>query len=569
MKVTYQLSQFSLDPQTNVYLHPNRQHIDYSDGVATEEKLYQIISQVKDRSIFSPQLQANIKDWPSEYHFSSSRHNLLRHIHFQPHDQILELGCGCGAITRQLGETGAQIIAIEGSLHRAKIAALRCQDLPNVKIYCANFQDLDFDQTYNFVTYIGVLEYSPQYFIGNNPIKQALTVAYQTLNQNGTLIIAIENQLGLKYFCGFSEDHTGIPFYGLENRYHTRTPVTFGKYNLTQQLSQAGFISILFHYPYPDYKLPKIVLTDSAFAHNQFHPNELIQQVNSRDYATHIEPPINEQLVIPVLAKNHLLQDLSNSFLVFASKAKNHQISQINPKLLAVVYTLDRIPQFNHQTKFILQSSGSIKIKKNHFQSPTTQQKKTILVQSLKPEQYYKGKNLHTQLISSIQKDNFNQFTTFCQQYVKFIQNHSLLKINKANIFHSQVKPEYIDCLPTNIIIQKTMKYIDQEWIYNRPYKLIHLLIRALIRYTDSYPKFFCNHLLKKDHQIETLFHYLKIPISQTDIDEYFQINQEIYDQIYSPVKINQQNLQISRSSSNRLIQIILKIKKKLFSNYV
>ena len=67
------------------------------------------------------------------------RHNLLRHLNFKKGASLLELGAGCGAITRQLGELGLDVTAVEGSPLRAKINRVRCSDLENVRVYAANF----------------------------------------------------------------------------------------------------------------------------------------------------------------------------------------------------------------------------------------------------------------------------------------------------------------------------------------------------------------------------------------------------------------------------------------------
>src|SRR5271157_442229 len=92
----------------------------YSDGAEVEERLYRVIRDAKDRSTFSRELAPAITDWPSEYHLSRGRHCLLRPLGIKPGDTVLELGAGCGAITRYLGEIGALVVAVEGSLLRAR-----------------------------------------------------------------------------------------------------------------------------------------------------------------------------------------------------------------------------------------------------------------------------------------------------------------------------------------------------------------------------------------------------------------------------------------------------------------
>ncbi|SVE34537.1 uncharacterized protein METZ01_LOCUS487391, partial [marine metagenome] len=110
MKV--KLEQFIPGEMANLYMYPQSQKFNFSDGIEVENKIYKVLSHIKDKSVFSEELGCSFDDWASEYHFSRKRANLLRHIPFKRLDHVLELGAGCGAITRQLGETGAIITAV-------------------------------------------------------------------------------------------------------------------------------------------------------------------------------------------------------------------------------------------------------------------------------------------------------------------------------------------------------------------------------------------------------------------------------------------------------------------------
>src|ERR1035438_223740 len=122
------------DDQLHLYRTENSGEFSYSDGVEVEERLLSIVANAKDRGTFSQELAESICDWPGEYHFSRFRHCLVRPLDLHAGDKVLELGCGCGAITRFLGEIGANVVAVEGSLARAHVAAERCRELSNVRV---------------------------------------------------------------------------------------------------------------------------------------------------------------------------------------------------------------------------------------------------------------------------------------------------------------------------------------------------------------------------------------------------------------------------------------------------
>ena len=134
----------------------------------------------------------------------------------------MEIGCGCGAITRYLGDQGINVDAIEGAQRRADIAQLRCRDLNNVRIINANFNDLKIPEaSYDAIFIIGVIEYAGKFLSGAKSNEAAVISILKNLQaaltENGVLVIAIENRNGLKYWLGATEDHYGRSFVGISD----------------------------------------------------------------------------------------------------------------------------------------------------------------------------------------------------------------------------------------------------------------------------------------------------------------------------------------------------------------
>ena len=75
--------------------------ISYSDGA--EERVYQMIRDASDLSSMSDELAAQATSWAERYHLATSRANLLRPFALPNDAVVLEIGAGCGAITRSLG----------------------------------------------------------------------------------------------------------------------------------------------------------------------------------------------------------------------------------------------------------------------------------------------------------------------------------------------------------------------------------------------------------------------------------------------------------------------------------
>lgn len=316
------MNDFIYDKQFRVWHRSNLENFAYSDGEEVEKYLYDVVSSSKDKSSHSQELNSHIKDWPTEYHLSSVRQNLLRPFDFSKCNRILDLGCGCGAILRFFGESGTkEVIGVDGSFARAKVASARCEDLSNVNVYVSNLMDFKSEEKFDVISLIGVLEYSPMFIDSEDPVNTCLKHCMDMLSDNGTLIIAIENQLGLKYFAGYPEDHVGKKFFGIQGLYADKTPITFGKKELTDRIKKAGCEDIKFYYPFPDYKLPKFIFSKKDF----YGDSSIFEKLNGCDdvfNGKQYEPDFLMSSTWLILLKNELIEDLSNSFLIFANKSK-------------------------------------------------------------------------------------------------------------------------------------------------------------------------------------------------------------------------------------------------------
>lgn len=442
-------------PESGIYIRNGYAGIPYSDGGELEARLLRDVRACADVSDSSTALRQCISDWPSEYHFSPQRANLLRPFSFKGLE-VLELGCGCGAITRFLGEHGATVIAVEGSPTRAAIAAARCRDLPNVNVYCDNIASFQTDKRFDVVTLIGVLEYSRIFLsAADDAVQRCLEIARGFLSEDGELYLAIENQLGLKYFNGCAEDHTGIPFFGINDRYSSNTAVTFGKKELTERIRSSGFTHLEFFYPFPDYKLPELLVTESGMQDERLRPDDLLCRIGSRDYGGTGLRSFNEGAAWRVLARNALAGELANSFLVKASVRKAQ--SSVNWK--TQTFNNLRLPEYATQTK-IFEQHGALHVCKEKL-FPAISHSSSF--QHIVGAQNYIYGNLHIAELKAIMESDgdIGRVAAWAGQWLDYL---------RSRIDEDGFLPEdHVDCIPTNLIRDASgqFNYIDIEWRAN------------------------------------------------------------------------------------------------------
>ncbi len=460
------LSEFIFRPDEAVYVSDINKNFNYSDGDDVERRLLEILRRVENRGVFSPELVAEISDWPSEYHFSPRRANIIRPLNFlKPGTKVLELGCGLGAITNALAERGCSVDAIEGSFRRAAAAAVRLKHKNNVRIHVANFQEVEFEPVYDVVTLIGVLEYSPVYIGGEDPFVECLKMAASALTPNGVLVIAIENKLGLKYLSGITEDHHCVSYYGIEGRYGPQEITTYGKRQLRQKLELSGFSECKFYYPYPDYKLPEVVLTDAGIRHPAFNVGDLISGLENRDYSGKGSPKFKLDLAWESVSQEGLSGDLANSFLVVASRGSLPL--SVSDQVLAEKYTDDRRVAFNTVTRFALERN-EIVVEKTSLM-PDCKVDSAVFRHELAKEKYVQGDNLHSKLRRAISCGYKNEFFRLLGLWVEAIQSAAQ---------NSMLPADWIDAHPGNFIINPSdeLTLIDREWVGDHFYGVDFIL---------------------------------------------------------------------------------------------
>jgi glycosyltransferase involved in cell wall biosynthesis/2-polyprenyl-3-methyl-5-hydroxy-6-metoxy-1,4-benzoquinol methylase len=489
---------YYFDQAKGIWRRPEFDGIAYNDGDEVENRLFDIINNTKDVSVLSDELKPHCTDWPSLYHLSSSRANILRPFEEDMSGDILEIGAGCGAITRYLGECGANVLALEGTPRRAMIARSRTRDLKNVIVLNEKFESFKIDKQFDVITLIGVLEYANLFTSSDTPAITMLGMVKKLLKPDGKLIIAIENQLGLKYFAGAPEDHTGQAMYGIEGRYTTNQPQTYGREVLNDMLAETGFGVVEFLAPFPDYKLPVSIVTEAGFKDDDFDASAFAWQSVRRDPQLPQALSFLPELVWPSIFNNKLGLDLSNSFLIIASEAKK----SLSNQKLGFHYSVGRVKQYCKQTIFERRDDGEIKAVCSPVNDGATFFESNIDSRGLifKPEiesNYSSGIPLNWEFIQIISQNGwlFEDVIAFYKRYLEILsklENHNGLLVDAFSKKHKgMLRGEFFDAIPQNIICLPNGKFklIDTEWREAEDIPIGRMIFRIILLQLGSIPK--------------------------------------------------------------------------------
>lgn len=455
----------------------------YCDG-DIEDKIINIIAD-NPTTDYEQAINANYS-WPTFYHLTHIRQNILSWYPFNKSSDVLEIGCGMGAITELLCQKCSSVTAVELSQKRATATYLRCRNYDNLEIIVGNLNDINFTKRYDYITLIGVLEYQIKYTNSENPFKDFLEKVKKLLKPDGKLLIAIENKYGLKYWCGTPEDHSGTPFDGINNYIYSNVAKTFSRKELEHLVKSAGFNNTFFYYPLPDYKFPQVIYSEEYLPHT-----------GSMDNWTPYYYPNTKSLIADEaniysdLIDNGVFEFFANSFLVECSL----KALASDDRTLFVATTSFRKKEYQLTTVYSEQK-GYRKIADNNSQPMLYNIKNNhdllrsngihisgiTINENYLTSEYIKGISLTELLLNTYKSRDLNKIYGLWDKIYEEIKKSSNESASLSDIFNSNsalvltslgnddkiLESGFIDMIHKNCFVDNdAFIWIDQEWCLN------------------------------------------------------------------------------------------------------
>ena len=107
------------------------------------------------------------------------------------------------------------------------------------------------EEKYDWIFMIGAFEAGRMLMDGTAPYRDLLMSAKELLAPGGSIVIASQNRLGLRYFAGCREEYSGKYFGGMEGYREDAQKRTFSRPELEKIIRSAGLEEMQFYYPYP------------------------------------------------------------------------------------------------------------------------------------------------------------------------------------------------------------------------------------------------------------------------------------------------------------------------------
>jgi SAM-dependent methyltransferase len=278
------LGDFIYDKKLGIYVSPS-----------VAGRMRGAVKSVKGLPLFFHGLTSCLAEGPSRDHL---RNNLLEGVAelFDTGSSVLEIGPGHGTSTRWLGERFRRVDAFAGDLRSALAARAAASGLGNVKVYLGDISGTSFPR-YGMITMIGA---QGSLECGHATCAHLLKRLGRSLNEGGILVLAVNNEPGIK-FSGHSE----------------KPGPAFGRSELEEILKESGFNNIRFYHLFPGYNLTRTIISES----NEVLALRPYNWINMP--AGGLECSIPGPLFLKAMTEAGLLWQLSSSFLALAARSRS------------------------------------------------------------------------------------------------------------------------------------------------------------------------------------------------------------------------------------------------------
>lgn len=357
----------------------------------------------------------------------------------------------------------------------------------NVK-YIKTKTDLDLKnekRKFDYIVILPVIEslWEPVAFL--HAVKERLT-------PNGRMLLAMNNRLGLRYFCGDRDPYTGRNFDGIEDykrAYSKKEDVFLGRmYDRSQigsVLREAGFEHVKFYSVLTDLENPSLIFSENY---------ELNEDLSNRLFPTYNYPDtvfLEEETLYSTLINNQMFHQMANAYLIECSlDGKMCDVSHVTSSLERgkenAMFTI--IHESETVEKKAAYPEGRIKIRELYEHNEDLKAHGINVVDGTMNQNSYEMPFIraevgHLYLKKLLQTDKETFFSKLDHFQNLILQSSEVIKPDKGDGQGAVLRKGYLDLVPLNsFYLDGEFVFFDQEFcVENYPANvLIYRMISTL-----------------------------------------------------------------------------------------
>lgn len=294
--------------------------------------------------------------WEALRQFSPLRANLLDWYPFTGEEAVLEFGSGCGALSGFLAQRVKRLTCVEGDREMREIAGKRKElmELPDGRIsllggsWAGDIRP-QLDHAYDMIAAVDGLAGADR--LGFSTAEELAGELASLLGEDGILLLAVPNPLGMRYLAGCREENSGRFFDGPEGYPQCGLKPGMSRKELEELAKRAGLLAVRFFYPYPDLRFTQSLYSDGWL------PKE--QELGGRylDFAHDRLALFSEERAYGTAIRAGIYAQVANSYLMAAARTERG-LRRVAP-LLYCRHSNERDPRFAIRTE--IREEGGIR----------------------------------------------------------------------------------------------------------------------------------------------------------------------------------------------------------------
>lgn len=243
-------------------------------------------------------------------YLSELSNGLLGWYPFDPDSRVLQIGSWFGAFTLMLSQRCQSVTVLEQDSNRFHMTEKRLKTLENVHIIHQSVFSYCKECVESFDYIIFAVDENIDILPNSDAYARIISSARAVLSNQGKLLFAVPNRLGVKYLCGAPDPYTKVRFDGITE--DNSALYRFDRDGLLKFMEGQGFPYLKMYYPMSDHHYTQVIYTDDC------RPGgDVLERIHI--YTDHkTERLLYECELTERLAKNGVLHCFTNSFLIEA-----------------------------------------------------------------------------------------------------------------------------------------------------------------------------------------------------------------------------------------------------------
>ena len=270
---------------------------------------------VKDKSLFSVEVERQLNTFDLRYHLSAKRFNFLQTLNLEGINHCLDLSEDFGGVAHFLADKVGSVDALKIDSDKVRLSLLRCANKQNICHLSEDFDKINWPTNHYDLIVLGDIEALELKKAEQVSLFAKLQLA---LTDKGVLVVNVKNRDNISKWldASSSPDNVSLPFQEL---YKVSADSDYSRKQLLDTIAASNFSSIDIHATFSKHNDFQNLFSEDYISSNLNAINHFYR-IGAID-----NDQLSEYLLFKTLTTNRKrIIDLASRYLVLASSSSHH-----------------------------------------------------------------------------------------------------------------------------------------------------------------------------------------------------------------------------------------------------